>query len=45
MENQLQQALAQKKKQEQEVQAERNRLTAHQKQLEQIYKNLTAIVE
>lgn len=45
MENQLQQALAQKKKQEQEVQAERNRLTAHQKQLEQVYKNLTAIVE
>lgn len=45
MEEQLQKALSQKKMQESEVRAERERLLKHQQQLEEIYKDLTAIVQ
>ena len=45
MEDQLQQALAKKKKQESEARAEQERLLADRKKLEQVYTELTAIVE
>lgn len=45
MEDQLQQALAKKKKQESEARAEQERLLADRKKLEQIYTDFTVIVE
>lgn len=45
MEDQLQQALAQKRKQESEARAEQERLLAHKQKLEQIYKGFAAAME